>query len=964
MTLRSGVDLALDKILNEPNQFEVRQTPIPAPRKKLLERLQPTPTVFPKIPPVKTPLLQRQERQALETKIKGIPQPKPPEMTFPSGFKMTMPENIVQMEKARMTNPERVAYESDPQKWYEERDKWRSNRVGMAREKDILEMAGFTTEENPEADIQNFLSLLLWTIPIPLGKGANALFQAAKKLLPAGKQATISAVEQTVRKIAQTEIKFGTKKPIEEAIVKAPSEIPKAGKIIPKKITPALEVTIPEGVRPNLYVADIEGMMPDTAKIVKTVRLSDGSNLVLKSDDGDIYGLINNRAVGFATKLSDTETDLSVAMEFRNKGIGTELMRQFRGENPTHQLGGLTEGGRAVISKLETPVTPEDKVLNEFGKKIASPKTTEEFAQQKELWAVERATRAGKFNQILESELAKGTGAEESIKKATNAFGGEYPRTLTGLGLPDEFKDAAYGKIIRVIQADTEIPEAIKSLEISATTKALDNALAGKPIPNIPGIKGGSAKTRLLKVFQDNPIIREIIENPEEIQRRLLENARPPVNLNPNLLDQLEGLSPLGKQLKLLPVPKRTRILGVLKRVGINAVDALGIPKSLKFGFDVSMPLRQGAIMGARHPISWVKMWKPMLQALRSEEIALKLNNEMLTDPEIMRVIDKMGLDLYGVEKRLGYMARPESMASLIAEKYIPGVRQSARSAAVAMNKIMTDVGVKNYRIMQKMGASEEEYKAMGALINQLSGRGTLKPVIKPDVADVLNKLLTSPRYLVSRFQWPTKLLSESKAVRQEAASTLVAWAGLCTSIIGMAYASGVRVEFDPRSADAYKIRIGNKRIDIWVGYAQIIRLLAQLATGQRKTTTGEIISIPRSQVLARYAQSKESPGIGALVTLASGTNYVGEKIDLKTLEGIGKTVKETFMPAALEEMLDAYVLEGMPSAGLSGLGLAGVGVSTYEAGAKTPTPIPPSGKPRISGQGKIKSNLKFKTQK
>ncbi len=267
----------------------------------------------------------------------------------------------------------------------------------------------------------------------------------------------------------------------------------------------------------------------------------------------------------------------------------------------------------------------------------------------------------------------------------------------------------------------------------------------------------------------------------------------------------------------------------------------------------------------------------------------------------------------------------------------------SNRGAGVAVNYFLTDVGKHTLAVMKKMNVSEEEYKAMGSLLNELVGRGEMPKVLRGTAGDILNKLLSSPRYLASRFEWPTKLLSTSRAVRQEAASTLVAWAGLVGAIVTMAKLSGVAtVEGDPRSADNLKLRIGNKRIDLWVGYAQILRLAAQLAPyrdptgkidwtmGSRKTVDGKIIAVPRTDVLGRFAQSKESPGIGALITLLSGENYVGEKLDLKTLQGIGRFAKETFMPAALEEMVDAYALEGVASAGLSGLGLAGVSISTY----------------------------------
>ncbi len=216
---------------------------------------------------------------------------------------------------------------------------------------------------------------------------------------------------------------------------------------------------------------------------------------------------------------------------------------------------------------------------------------------------------------------------------------------------------------------------------------------------------------------------------------------------------------------------------------------------------------------------------------MKSEKVALELDNMIRTEPERMTAIHKLGLEPFTVTSGASYWDRPETMASKLAERYIPGVRMSNRGAAVAVNYYMTDVGKQAVRVLDKMGVAPEEYKAMGSLINELVGRGEMPNVLKGTAGDILNKLMSSPRFTASRFEWPTKLVSGSKVVRQEAWSTLLAWAGLNTSILTMAYLSGIaRVEGDPRSSDVLKLRIGNKHIDLWAGSQQIIRMAAQLA--------------------------------------------------------------------------------------------------------------------------------------
>ncbi len=386
------------------------------------------------------------------------------------------------------------------------------------------------------------------------------------------------------------------------------------------------------------------------------------------------------------------------------------------------------------------------------------------------------------------------------------------------------------------------------------------------------------------------------------------------------------------KQFMQLPPSQRELVIKTLGNLGMNVLDALSIPKALKFMLDVSYMGRQLVVSGVRHPITWAKTWSPYFKGMSNEKIAIALDNEIRTDPRLMRTITKLGLEdgLYDLKPNAPYGARPETVPSRFAEKWIPGVRASSRGAAVASNYYLTHVGADTLDAMEKAGCKEEEYKAMGSLLKKLVGRGEMPKFLKGTVGDILNKLMSSPKYFVSKFQWPTKIFSSSKAVRQEAASTLLAFGAMGAGILLLANMFGAKVELDPPSPDAYKIRIGNKRIDIWTGYVQIIRFIAQVFTGTRKTPSGAIIPMPREEIIARFFSSKEQPAIGALMTIITGKNYLGEKVDLKTLGGWGKLAYETLMPAAVSEMVDAYNLEGLDSAALSALGLTGMGVSTY----------------------------------
>jgi hypothetical protein len=631
---------------------------------------------------------------------------------------------------------------------------------------------------------------------------------------------------------------------------------------------------------------------------------------------------------------------------------------------------------------VEPPIlaTNPDDVVKRFTDAINDPKNLKIVEADKALKTQQTGQRFRAFRDILPDNPT-----EADVIKATGQLKSKFQRVqmkLDDLFTPEERK-VLFDKV-DVAFPDKSNPEYLS--HFTALQKALDEGI----ITDVAGGKGGSQRTRLEDVF-GKPFVDSLKKASEKVKTH---NLTEPEQLDPNVLNYIREMGGEGRQagletggipyggkskptipelpsdqLPLRPmetplVPNAEQLPGTLNptfdgkyvnslkpgvrvqlakalhSLGINAIDALGIPKAVKFSLDFSYMMRQLGISGTRHPITWLKTWKPYFKAMRSDEVANKLNNEIL-DPAGQWAVDRLGLDPYILTDAKSWTQRPETLASKIANKYIPGVGASNRGAAVASNYFMVNVGKTAEKALSKMGVTPDEYKAMGALINQLCGRGTLPNALKGTAGDVLNKLLTSPRYLVSRFQWPTKMFSSSKAVRQEAISTMGTWLAMGSGIMTLAMLAGKPAELDPRSPDAYKIVVGGKHIDIWVGYAQIARLFAQMAPyvdkkgnvdwtkGSKKMADGTIAPVNRSDVLARFAQSKTSPGVGAITSFITGKNYVGEPLT-GDWKGIGKFAEDTLAPATLDEIATAYFQEGVGSAALSAIGIPGIGVSTY----------------------------------
>lgn len=424
------------------------------------------------------------------------------------------------------------------------------------------------------------------------------------------------------------------------------------------------------------------------------------------------------------------------------------------------------------------------------------------------------------------------------------------------------------------------------------------------------------------------------------------------VNAGQTLFKVMNGELPTRGEIKLIEEVFGRELAGAIERfrplrerAWRAFVDALNLPRTLLASFDVSFPLRQGVMTAARHPKEFFTNFPSMFRGGFSEDFARHVDDIIRSDNTLIRMGDDTATVAELAESgglfraTLGEFGplteREEFFLSTLARK-IPGVRISERAFVTYGNKLRHDIFKTTLKNWERGGKTitDNEVQGLADLINKLTGRGTLGPANQ--AAPLLSAGFFAPRFAVSRPQAFLMMFHPQARVRNLAAQEIVTFVGTGLSILGLIKATNLAdVEIDPRSSDFGKIRFGETRLDFWGGNIQWARLVGQMITAQRKGLDGLIIPSDRLKVAERFARTKLSPPVGALVDspLFAGENLIGEQFPTGAL-GIANEIRKRTVPLAIQDLAEAIVNEGM-SGGLAGLAFVGVGAQTFESRAE-----------------------------
>jgi len=377
---------------------------------------------------------------------------------------------------------------------------------------------------------------------------------------------------------------------------------------------------------------------------------------------------------------------------------------------------------------------------------------------------------------------------------------------------------------------------------------------------------------------------------------------------------------------------------GIFTKVKDSVVESMNLIKAIKSSWDVSAPGRQGFFYLLSHPVMGFKSLPEMFRALGSEEAAFRIENTIRERPNAKSgKYESAGLSL---TERGGGKKAEEIYKSRWAE-IVPGIPASERAFTSFLNLARVDLfDFLHDNNFTKAGkkATDIELKALGTYANEATGRGTIKGY--ENAVQGLGTFLWAPKLVLSRFQillghgmWGGTATTRT-AVAKEYARILGSLTIIYTVNDFLGFAE---VEWDPRSSDFGKIRIGNTRIDLLAGVSQVTVFMARIITGETKNIkTGRITPISGDYipyggattwgVISNFLRTKLTPALGAAITLKQGKDLVGNRVTLYDVP------KETVVPLAILDIYQAMAEEGIPMGmALGTLGMFGVGIQTHE---------------------------------
>jgi hypothetical protein len=373
----------------------------------------------------------------------------------------------------------------------------------------------------------------------------------------------------------------------------------------------------------------------------------------------------------------------------------------------------------------------------------------------------------------------------------------------------------------------------------------------------------------------------------------------------------------LNKYVNGLKLENTKLTLGDIKRNPVEGIAKLGEgiasnSKAIKTSLDDSALFRQGIKTLWTHPKEWatnaIQSFRNIVKSFGGQEVMDELNADIISRPN--------SLNNYYKKAKLAVGTMEEAYPTTAPEK-IPVVGKAFKASEEAytafLHKTRADVFDKYIDIAKKSGVelTNEELQSIGSMVNSLTGRGNLGQY--EGAANLVNNVFFSPRNTKAMFDTvlhPFTGAGGSNFVRKQAAINLTKIISGTAAVLGIANAVAPgSVEFDPRSSDFGKIRVGDTRFDVTGGNSSIATLATRLLTMSSKSSvtgkvnelnSGDYGSQTGKDVVYNFFENKLSPVFSVAKDFLSGTTYSGDKPTL------ANELENMFVPLPIANLKEA----------------------------------------------------------
>ena len=188
-------------------------------------------------------------------------------------------------------------------------------------------------------------------------------------------------------------------------------------------------------------------------------------------------------------------------------------------------------------------------------------------------------------------------------------------------------------------------------------------------------------------------------------------------------------------------------------------------------------------------------------------------------------------------------------------ERYVSALSQSRFDVFNQMLETSRSAGI-------DVSAGSKELKDIANAVNTISGSASLGR-FERNTAEA-NIVFMSARLLVSKFKnifspiqigghYARKALGKetkySDTIIKKKMRTFIGITGVSSSLLSLFALSGYDVETDPRSSNFAKAKVGDRYVDLSLGYGSFLTFLAREISGQTKSSETGIVKIIREEI-------------------------------------------------------------------------------------------------------------------